>query len=168
MSGTNPLFILAVYGPAIAAFILVLSHSGISGLRSYLSRFLLWRTSGWWYAFILIGIPLMFYAGALIQGNLFTDIFLFDSLQIFFIAVVMMIIIGPVEEFGWRGFALPLLQRRYTPLSASIILGIIWGIWHLPAFFLSGTLQSNWSFVPFFVAAIAISILMTVMFNDSR
>ena len=62
-------------------------------------------------------------------------------------ALAITLLIGPLgEEFGWRGVALPLLQRRCTPLWASLILGTIWGAWHLPAFVLGGTPQSAWSF----------------------
>ncbi|MCK7511306.1 MAG: CPBP family intramembrane metalloprotease [Desulfobacterales bacterium] len=66
----------------------------------------------------------------------------------FFTAMFFMAIKGPVEEFGWRGFALPLLQRKMAPIWAGLLLGIIWGFWHLPAFLLSGTPQSAWSFTP--------------------
>lgn len=79
-----------------------------------------------------------------------------------------MLILGPMEEFGWRGFAMPLLQRRMAPVWAGLVLGVIWGVWHLPAFFLSGTPQSEWSFMPFFVGAIAISLILTPMFNAAR
>jgi uncharacterized protein len=78
-----------------------------------------------------------------------------------------MAIKGPVEEIGRRGLALPLFQRRFSPIWASLILGMIWGIWHLPAFLLSGTPQSAWSFTPFFVGAVAISVIVTPMFNHS-
>jgi uncharacterized protein len=79
-----------------------------------------------------------------------------------------MAIKGPVEEIGWRGLALPLLQRRFSPIWAGLILGIIWGIWHLPAFLLSGTPQSAWSFTPFVIGAVAISVIVTPLFNKSR
>ena len=83
-------------------------------------------------------------------------------------AIAFMLILGPMEEFGWRGFAMPLLQRRMAPVWAGLVLGVIWGVWHLPAFFLSGTPQSEWSFMPFFVGAIAISLILTPMFNAAR
>jgi len=72
-----------------------------------------------------------------------------------------------VEEFGWRGLALPLLQRKFSPLWAGLILGVIWGFWHLPAFLLSGLPQSAWAFAPFFIGSVAVSVILTAIFNAS-
>ena len=83
-------------------------------------------------------------------------------------ALAAALLIGPMEEFGWRGVALPLLQRRFTPLLASLLLGAAWGLWHLPAFLLSGTLQSAWSFGTYFVGVLALSALVTPLFNATR
>lgn len=168
LSGQHPLFYLAVYAPAIAAFIVVTYNSGLGGLRRYLSRLLLWRCSLAWYAFVIVGIPLLFFGGSALKGNLFDDLFPFASFQIFLLALAMAMAKGPVEEFGWRGLALPLLQRRFTPVWAGLILGVIWGFWHLPAFLLSGTPQSAWSFTPFFVGTIALSVIVTALYNQSR
>lgn len=168
LSMTNPLFILAVYAPAIAAIGIVLFVAGLPGIRRFLKRALLWRCPLRWYAFILVGIPAIMYAGAAMNGAILCDLFPIHPWMAIFPALAMAAVIGPVEEFGWRGFALPLLQQRFRPLAASLILGIIWGLWHLPAFMLSGAPQSAWSFGPFFVGSIAISIIMTPMFNESR
>jgi hypothetical protein len=53
-------------------------------------------------------------------------------------------------------------------LWSGLILGAIWGVWHLPAFLLSGTPQSSWSFAPYFIAVVAISVILTPMFNAAR
>ena len=168
ISGQHPLFFLAVYAPAIAAFIIVMYHSGANGLRRFLTRLFLWRCSSLWYAFLVVGVPLLFYGGAALKGTLFAEPFPFASFQALLIALLLAAIKGPVEEFGWRGLALPLLQRRFSPLWAALILGIVWGFWHLPAFLLSGTQQSTWSFLPFFTGTIAVSVIMTALFNASR
>jgi hypothetical protein len=55
-----------------------------------------------------------------------------------------------------------------APIWAALLLGVIWGIWHMPAFLLSGTQQSAWSFLPFFAGTITISVIMTALFNASR
>ena len=167
MSAKNPLFILAVYAPAIAAFILVLHNEGLQGLRRFLSRLFKWRVHWGWYAYLVVIIPLLFYIGAAIKGNLFTEPFPFSPWYQVLPALAFMLVLGPIEEFGWRGVALPLLQQRFVPIWAGIILGIIWGIWHLPAFYLSGTPQSGWSFLPFFIASISISVIITPLFNAS-
>lgn len=168
LSGQHPLFFLAVYAPAIAAFIVVACRGGTAGSRRFLSRLLLWRCSPAWYAFLIIGIPLVFIGGSALKGNLFEEPFPFASLPAFIAAMFFMAIKGPVEEFGWRGLALPLLQRKLAPIWAGLILGIIWGFWHLPAFLLSGTPQSAWSFTPFFLGAVAISVIVTRLFNAAR
>lgn len=168
ITGQHPLFYLAVWAPAIAAFIVVFRLSGIEGLRRYLGRFLIWRCSRGWYAFLLIGVPLVFVAGSLMKGNISETGFPFDSILSFLGALILIAIKGPIEEFGWRGLALPLLQRKVAPIWAALILGIIWGLWHTPAFLLSGTQQSAWSFMPFFLGTIALSVIVTPLFNASR
>jgi uncharacterized protein len=168
LTGQHPLFFLAVWTPAIAAFIVITYYSGVRGLRRYLTRLLLWRSSPAWYAFLFIGIPLVFIGGSALKGNLFTESFPFSSFQSLFVALAFAAIKGPIEEFGWRGLALPLLQRKFAPIWAALILGVIWGVWHLPAFLLNGTQQSEWSFSVFFAGCIALSIIVTPLFNASR
>jgi len=168
ITGNHPLFFLAVYAPAIAAFTLVAHSGGFAGVRRFLGRMLLWRCSASWYSFLIVVIPVIFIAGSAIRGDLFTEVFPFSSFQALLVALVFAAIKGPVEEFGWRGLALPLLQRIFTPIWSGLILGSIWGLWHIPAFLLSGTQQSEWSFTAFFVGCLAISIIATALFNRSR
>jgi hypothetical protein len=167
ISGRHPLFVLAVYSPAISALVIVLFYSGTSGLKHFLSRLLLWRIPAFWWAFLLLGIPLIYFAGAFVKGNALTAALFTQSFLEMLPAIGFMLILGPVEELGWRGMALPLLQRRFAPLWSGLVLGIIWGVWHLPAFFLSGTPQNAWGFTPFFVGSIAVSVILTSLFNRS-
>lgn len=168
LTGQHPLFFLCVYAPAIAAFIIVAYHGGRKGIQSFLSRLFLWRCSPAWYVFLFIGIPLVFYVGSAVKGTLFEDPFPFTSVWSLCVALIFAAIKGPVEEFGWRGLALPLLQRKVAPIWAGLILGVIWGFWHLPAFLLRGTQQSEWSFAPFFAGCLAISVIATGLFNGSH
>lgn len=168
LSGQHPLFFLAVYAPAIAACIIVVRHSGPGGFRLYLSRVLLWRCSPVWWGFLIVGVPLIFIAGSWWKGNLLSAPFPFSSWQPLLAGILLAAIKGPVEEFGWRGLALPLLQRTFSPILSGLILGVIWGLWHLPAFLLSTTQQSDWLFTPFFFGCIALSIIATALFNASR
>jgi len=168
LTGQHSLFYLAVYAPAIAAFFVIMHRSGVEGLRRYLSRLFLWKCSLSWYIFLIMGVPLIFIFGSAVKGNIFGEPFPFSSFHSLFLALVFAALKGPVEEFGWRGLALPLLQRKLVPFWAGLILGVIWGLWHLPAFLLSGTQQSGWSFTPFFAGCIALSLIVTALFNASR
>lgn len=168
LTGSHPLFYVAVYAPAIAALALVLYRQGIDGARRFLARLLLWRASIHWYVFLIVGVPLVFYTSALFKKGASDTLFPFASVPAYLLALFPMAIKGPVEEIGWRGLALPLLQRSMAPFWAGLVLGGIWGIWHLPAFLLSGTPQSAWSLTPFFVGTIALSVIVTPLFNNAR
>jgi membrane protease YdiL (CAAX protease family) len=72
------------------------------------------------------------------------------------------------EELGWRGYALPRLLTRFSPFTASLILGVIWGVWHLPSFFLSGMEQNGMSLTLFIIYTPCLSILMTWVFQHTH
>jgi membrane protease YdiL (CAAX protease family) len=76
------------------------------------------------------------------------------------------------EEFGWRAFMLPRLQLRFRAMRAALIVGIAWGIWHLPADFI-GLRSYGWLFIPYFILAgplllTAHAIIMTWIYNSTR
>jgi membrane protease YdiL (CAAX protease family) len=166
VSGTNPVFILGVWTPSIAGIALVWRHYGRKGVASYLRRLTLWKMPSPWWLFLLLGIPALKYLGAAFNGA--AGDFPFSPWYGLLPALGIALIIGPVEEIGWRGFALPLLQRRFAPLWSGLILGVFWGLWHAPAFLLSGTPQSAWSFAPYVVGVLALSIIITPLFNAAQ
>jgi len=168
LSGRHPGFVLATWAPAISGITMVLVFGGGRGLRAFLSRLFLWRVVWPWVAFVLLAVPLIFAAGSMIKGNLFSDPLAFDALGSLLGTVAFMAILGPMEEFGWRGVGQPILQRHMAPLFAGILIGTIWGLWHLPAFLLSGLAQSSWSFGPFLLGNIALAVLVTPIFNAAR
>lgn len=168
LTGAHPLFYVAVYAPAIAALTLTLCRHGIDGTRRFLARLLLWRAPLAWYGLVLVGVPVVFYAAALFKDGAYESLFPYESVPAYLSALFFMAVKGPVEEIGWRGLALPLLQRRMAPLWAGLVLGAVWGLWHLPAFLLSGTPQSAWSLTPFFVGTVALSVIVTPLFNHSK
>jgi len=168
ISGSHPFFFLATWAPAIAAFAVVLMRGGISGMTRFLSRLTLWRCPAPWWAFILIVIPLVFMAGSLIKGGPLLVPLPPEGAGPVVALMFMMLFLGPVEEFGWRGVAQPLLQRYVAPFWAGAFIGTVWGIWHLPAFYLAGVVFAEWSFLPFFVGNIVLAILVTPIFNATR
>jgi hypothetical protein len=167
ISMSNPLYILAVYSPGFAGVFLVWRKYGIKGLGSYFRRLTLWRASTLWWLFLTLGIPAIVYLGAAVKGTI-NDPFPFSPWFQVFPALALALFLGPIEEFGWRGLALPLLQRKFAPFWAGLILGIIWATWHIPAFLMSGTPYGAWSFAPWFAGVVAISVILTSLFNDSR
>lgn len=167
VSMSNPLFILAVYAPGIAGVTVVWRKFGLGGLGSLFRRLTLWRMSAWWWLFLILGVPAFMYLGAAVNGTL-GEPFPFSPWVQAIPALALALVLGPIEEIGWRGVALPLLQRRFAPFWAGLILGAIWMVWHGPAFLIGGTPQSAWSFLPYFTGGVAMSVVFTALFNDSR
>jgi membrane protease YdiL (CAAX protease family) len=168
ISGSHPFFFFATWAPAISALVLLLYYAGLSGVKGFLSRLLLWRCSPAWATFIFIGIPLVYVAGSLIKGGPVLAPLPSEGVVALIPTLLVMLFLGPIEEFGWRGVAQPIVQRHIPPIWAGAIIGAIWGIWHLPAFYLSGVVFAEWSFLPFFVGNITLAILVTPVFNQSQ
>lgn len=161
------MWMIAVYGPPIAAFIVISIAYGTKGLKAYYKRLLNWR-------FKIVGILIVVsYIVICILSNYIyiaiggTPKNIILPWYMFIFAFILFLIADPgsLEELGWRGFALPHLQKKYNALWSSIILGIIWGIWHLPAFFISILPQSSFSLPLFIIKSVSMSIIMTVAYN---
>lgn len=165
---TNPLFLLAVYAPAISGVMVAWHRLGRSGLKEYFARLKMIRmpVSNW--LFVVIGIPAIVYAGAAVSGTLSTTPLFSPWYTMIPALLASLFLAGTWEELGWRGVAQPLLQRRFTPLTSGLIVGVVWAVWHLPAFALSGTVQSAWAFGPYFIGVVAVSVIMTWLFNSSN
>ena len=168
ISGSHPFFLLATWAPAVASFLIIARHAGRSGIRAFLARLLIWRGSWGWAAFMLILMPLVFMAGSLIKGGPLLARLPPGGAGAAVAVMFMMLFLGPVEEFGWRGVMQPLLQRHMAPFWAGILIGATWGLWHLPAFFLAGVVFANWNFLPFFIGNVTLAVLITPIFNHMR
>ena len=164
---SNPLIILAVYAPGLAGVLLVWRHYGLEGLGSFFKRLTLWRAPVRWWLFLILGVPAVVFTGAAIKGSI-GDPFPFSPWYQVLSALALALFLGPIEEFGWRGLALPLLQRRFAPFWAGLILGIICALWHIPALLMSGMPQSSWSVAPYFLGIVAIYVILTPFFNAAR
>ncbi len=131
----------AMAGPALGAFVVTRMVEGKEGTRQLLRRRILrWRVGIHWYLIAIFGVPIVYFvASSFVLGAAPLDAliekwpFLFTS---YLPKVVMVFLIVSLwEEIGWMGFALPRLQDRYGPLVASVVLGVLWALWHLPAYF---------------------------------
>jgi len=132
-----------VLGVTGSAFLMTALTQGKAGVLRLLHRYLLWRVNWRWYAFAILGIPLIQVClGFVLFGRQDAlHVFSPSSLLWYPGAYASRFYFGPLwEEAGWRGFALPRLQRRYGPFEATLLLGLLWGVWHLPLY-LPGDIQ---------------------------
>ncbi|MFN3972812.1 MAG: CPBP family intramembrane glutamic endopeptidase [Gemmobacter sp.] len=167
LSVTNPLYLIMTWSPGLVGLLLVVMTTGFSGLRRFIAR--LFDTSvplAWW-AFVLLALPALKMTGALLNGTPITGLLNLSPFMDIFSMSVFMLFLGPVEEFGWRGVALPLMQRLMAPVWAGVIVGFVWAFWHLPAFFVGGTPQSAWALLPFLIGVTAIGVVMAVVYNKT-
>ncbi len=171
-------FILTVLapfaGPTLAAFVMTAVIDGTAGVRALLRRYVQWRFGVLWYLVALVGPPLVLGVSiAALYGTAALPLLGEQALQIgatFLINLVVILLIGGIlaEEPGWRGFALPRLQARYGALMGSIVLGVLWSLWHIPLILTPGGVTWTGGFALFAVGVVALAILHTWVFNSTR
>jgi membrane protease YdiL (CAAX protease family) len=130
--------ILAVLvGPSVSGIVLTGLVHGREGFRDLLGRMKRWRVGARWYAVALLTTPLVFTAVlmplSLISPVFLPGIFASDAKVPFvMMGILVALVVGILEELGWTGFAIPtLLGLRYSVLSTGLIVGVLWGAWHL-------------------------------------
>ena len=164
--------VIGTFGPMVAAIILTAREEGRAGLRSLLGRVVRWRVAPIWYIVALLG-PLALTLASIalhvaLGGQMPSPLTLVGTLPtVVLVSVYMLIFVALGEEVGWRGYALPRLQARHGALFASVILGVIWAVWHLPQFFNPATLYSRLPFALFLVYLVSFAVLITWIFNST-
>jgi membrane protease YdiL (CAAX protease family) len=130
--------VVRTWGPLIAAGVETVAING--NLRSWAGQVTKWRVKPRWYLFA-VGIPLLWEDGLATSAVHLAGggpVAVLPSPWWHYVAnfLVVLLLAGSLEEFGWRGFAQPRLQERYSALTASVVIGVLWALWHLPLFYL--------------------------------
>ena len=173
MDLSNPamaLYLIGLMGPLVAGVTVSALCGGRTAVRTLLGRGIKWRFPLRWYLIAILAIPAI---------NLMNVAAFYESAPPDFgwLVVVPVLIFGQIwvviaEEFGWRGFALPRLQGHFGSLGATLILGPIWALWHLPMFFTQGSPQHSdnvpLSFAMYALIITFISIIFTMIYNRSN
>jgi membrane protease YdiL (CAAX protease family) len=140
---------------------------GRAGLRELLSRITRWRVGPGWYAVALLA-PIPFFLAVVYVNVLWgapaptmAQLGTWGSLAVLLGGFLINPFGGAWEELGWRGYALPRLQERFSPLTASLILGVLWAAWHGPMF-ITGLIP--W---PMALAILAMSVVFSWLFNHT-
>ncbi|WP_220196450.1 CPBP family intramembrane glutamic endopeptidase [Ktedonospora formicarum] len=182
-----PLTFVGSIGPLPAALLVTAITAGKEGMRAFFRQLFIWRVNPWWYLVVLFEPALVTCIALVATSFLGGPTFDFAHPPVVqqpplplpaginpWLLIVPLFLLGGLlggpagEEPGWRGFALPKLQDRYGALGASLILGVLWTVWHLPFYFIPGTSQSTTPFFVFALGTLANSILFTWVYNHTR
>jgi len=174
----SALFSLSVLGPAIAAITLTYMTRDKEQIHDYWQRITdTKRISFRWYLVILFLPAVLLGFSALIdiamggKGlNFGAQIAQFSVNPIYMIVIA--VAAPTLEEFGWRGYVLDKLQMKWNALTSSLILGVLWSLWHVPVFLIPGTYQyslgiGSFAFWTFTISIIPLPILFTWVFNNT-
>ncbi len=165
---------LGSFGPTISAFFVLYLSEGKEGLHGLINKITKFRLGWGWIAIavsplflLLISLPIGYYiSGKWFDfGRFFAD--KFSSPASAFSWILPLISYGIFEEPGWRGFALPRLQKRFSALKATFILSVFWFLWHLPMFLYRFDFSIGMS-IGFYVGLLAGSIIFTFIFNGTK
>jgi len=144
-----PVIMLGAFGPLAGALNSIHRENGKGSTRKYLQGFLDLKLG--WKAYIF---PVIIFGGSTFIAWFLPELcgenrlqMLLPSFWIFIPCLVFMVFVGGgQEELGWRGYALPILEEKFGIWFANIILGVIWAVWHIPTWFITGTTQSHMNF----------------------
>ena len=163
------------YGPLVAAGLAAALTAGRTGLRTWAARLVRWRVGWRWYV-VALAAPAAFWLAVSGVSVLLGQPWLEVRPRALELApaagaallAVLVLTDGIGEEPGWRGFALPALLDRWRPLAASLILGVIWAVWHLPLLVTPGTTLYQTSPVFLLLDLTATSVFYTWLFLRTR
>ncbi|MGC1121400.1 MAG: type II CAAX endopeptidase family protein [Candidatus Methanofastidiosia archaeon] len=173
--GSGLLDVLAVWGPGLSGILLSFLVVGKIGVRALFSPLRRWRIGITWYFFVLL-YPAAIWLIAQTIDSLFGRSYelSFMPIMTYFganqtgMAIIALVFALPNtlgEELGWRGFALPNLQMKYTALLSSIILGLFWAVWHIPLWIAGGQMGIGLLVNVVFITGTAI--LYTWVYNST-
>jgi membrane protease YdiL (CAAX protease family) len=160
-TSTSPSFALvgftSLLGPSLAGVLLTIFLAGRAGLRDLVARLRRWRVGVRWYAVAILTAPLVT-ALTLVALSLTSPAFVpaiitaEDKASLLVSGIAVGLIVPVLEELGWTGFATPRLRLRHGVPGTGLIMGLLWGAWHLPLF--AGSAASSGSIPPpLFMAA---------------
>lgn len=168
---------LASFGPMLAAILMTAIGSGKAGLSELWSRIIRWRVP-WPYAAFAILSPIVLFSIAaviirVLQGA-WPDMRLLGQANYmpylgWAVLPLWLITFGFGEEIGWRGFALPRMQKTMSVSKATFLLGLMWALWHVPSFFYHETYVSmRWFIFPGFIFGVLCgAVIFTWLYNGS-
>ena len=165
---TTLVLLLASWIPNLVGVVVTARTDGRAGLGHLFGRVVRWRFGWWWYA-VAVLLPLAAVLLAIGIGMLLglaAPHFSTDP-AVLVPLLLINIVAGPLgEELGWRGTALPRLQARWGALTSSLVLGVAWWAFHTPGFLL-GLFPPGFSPVSALLGALALTVLITWMFNHT-
>jgi CAAX protease family protein len=176
-TGTRPslpirfLQILMLFGPGIVSIVVAGINEGKSGVKGLLSGFIRWRLNLLWYLLVLLGPAIICLIARQVGGWLgvsFAPLSSLSALLTAFATTFAVYFLLNSEEVAWRGYALPRLQFLYGPTRASLILGILWGVFHVPIFLMKGGHPAGFPFALYMVMVMGMTFIFTWVFNATK
>jgi len=166
---THPLHYIPSFGPSLAGVIMIAVTGGGAAVRRMFMRALPRWAGLPWYLAVIVGFPATCVAVTwCIAPDALREMPSWSRL-VYLLPITFFLDTGPLgEEFGWRGFALPTMLARWSPIAAAVVLGLFWFAWHLPTFFISTLSQSHLSIPLFVVNSVALSIVMTWLYLRTK
>lgn len=158
------------FGPAVAGAALTKLEG--RRLRDWLREMAVWRLPVRWYV-VALGLPLTWVAATtavVVAGGGTIDLTTLPRRLLSWAGGMAFVFVagGGNEEPGWRGYALPRLQREYSALTASVVVGVVWACWHLPMVAFSVLDFGEKPFVLYLPMVVALSVLYTWLYNNTR